>query len=202
MDESNSFRFECTKCGNCCTDKKTIVNITYIDILRIKIGLNLTFDELLYILGFYMYKHKFNQKEQQKMVISAIETEKGFAFIGLYKKKNGECYFYDNNSKKCTIYSLRPMFCRTFPFFFRKEKTNEENILIGYSNKGLEYCPGIGNKSPLISINKWLSLGKKTLTNIEENERFIKNYNTSVNNGKIKPSTKNFIQFLLDSESA
>lgn len=201
MDESNSFRFECIRCGNCCTDEKTIVNTTYFDILRIKDGLNLTLDELLYILGFYKFKDDITQKEQEKMVISAIKTEKGLAFVGLYKKKNGDCYFYDSNSKKCTIYSVRPMFCRTFPFSFRKDKTHEQKVNIGYSNKGLEYCPGIGNKSPSININDWLALGKRTLSNIEKNEKIIESYNSSVNHGKIKPTTKNFIQFLLNSVS-
>ena len=35
MDDKKEFRFQCVNCGHCCTDKNTLVNVTYKDILLI-----------------------------------------------------------------------------------------------------------------------------------------------------------------------
>lgn len=202
MEKSHEFKFECIKCGNCCTDSNTIVNITYSDILRIKKGLTLTFNELIYILAFYVFNTELNEENRKKMVISPVKTQKGFAFVGLFKKKTGECYFYDIKNKICKIYNLRPMFCRTFPFSFKRINKNEDKnqygIDIFYSNKGIEYCPGIGKDSPLIDIEKYMKLGNKALKDIDLNEEIINKYNTLVNENKIKPSVKNFLNFILN----
>ncbi|MFX0025450.1 MAG: YkgJ family cysteine cluster protein [Candidatus Hermodarchaeota archaeon] len=206
MDLSHDFRFECIKCGNCCTDSNTIVNITSKDILRIKNGLSLTLDELIYVLAFYVFETELSEKDREKMVISPIKTQKGLAFVGLFKKKTGECYFYDAKNKICKIYNLRPTFCRTFPFSFKrinkKELKNQYQIDIFYSNKGIEYCPGLGGDSPLINIDKYLKLGNHALKEIELNEEIIKGYNTLVNENIIKPSVKNFLNFILNNYSA
>ncbi len=196
MKISHDFRFECIRCGNCCTDSNTIVNISSSDILRIKDGLTLTLNELIYVLAFYVFETELNEKDRKKMVISPIKTQKGFAFVGLFKKKTGECYFYDTKNKICKIYNLRPNFCRTFPFSFKRIHKSEIDIF--YSNKGVEYCPGIGGDSPLINIEKHLELGNNTLKDMELNEDIINKYNTLVDENKIKPSVKNFLNFLLN----
>ena len=90
------FRFSCVHCGTCCTDKNTLVNVTYSDILRIKKGLNLSLDETLEILGFYIFEKKPSIEELKKMVVPPIETEKGLAFeeslpiIALFLADRGE----------------------------------------------------------------------------------------------------------------
>ena len=196
MEKSHDFRFDCIRCGNCCTDSNTIVNITYSDILRIKKGLNLTLNELIYVLAFYIFKTELNEKDRKKMVVSPVKTQKGFAFVGLFKKKTGECYFYDAKNKICKIYNLRPTFCRTFPFSFKRINKNEIDIF--YSIKGIEYCPGIGGDTPLINIEKYLKLGNNALKDIDLNEDIINKYNTLVNENKVKPSVKNFLNFLFN----
>ena len=50
MKDLKKLRFACTRCGNCCTDKDTLVNLTFLDILRIKDGLKLDLKEVLDIL--------------------------------------------------------------------------------------------------------------------------------------------------------
>jgi len=199
---SQNLRFECIRCGACCIDQNTIVNTSYFDILRIKEGLNLTLNELIYILGFYIFESKISEKKRKKLVVSPIIVEKGLAFVGLFKKKNGECYFYNREKQECTIYDLRPMFCRTFPFSFQElDKSDKElspRIKISFSNKGIEYCPGISENSPIINIKEWLKVGKKTLSEITENEKIISIYNSLVDERKIQPTVKNFLIFLLN----
>jgi len=205
MTSELELRFECTKCGNCCSDTKTLVNMTYHDILRIKKGLNLTIDELIEIIGFYVFESEPSRGALKKMVIPPIKTEKGLSFIGLRKKDTGKCYFYDEENKKCLIYLLRPNFCITFPFSFRtiynKQERKKKKLEIYYTTKGLQFCPGIKQTAPLIEKNEWIELGKITIKNLIENNVLIEKWNDAVTKGKIKPSAKNFILTVLNLEN-
>ncbi len=198
MPNPKKLKFVCTRCGNCCTDKNTLVNVTHLDILRIVKGLKLSLEESLEIFGFYVYIETLNNNILKKMVISPIETEKGLAFIGLIKNDKNECYFYDGKNKRCLIHSLRPMFCRSFPFSFiplrGKDNRSEKKIEIIYTEKAIEYCPGIGNDAPLIDVDDWINLANKTLSELEDNYSFNENWNISVKNKEIPPSAKNYIR--------
>ncbi|MFX1311493.1 MAG: YkgJ family cysteine cluster protein [Promethearchaeota archaeon] len=194
MENKKELRFECTRCGSCCTDKNTLVNLTYLDILRIKNGLSLNLSEVLEIVGLYIYKIKITTKELNKMVISPLQTEKGPSFIGLIKDKRGFCCFYDEKNHKCLIYPLRPIFCRTFPFSFTYSSNKKKSeIELFYTEKGKQYCPGIGFSAPIINLNKWIELGKKTIKELNKNFILIKEWNKSVKEGHIIPSIKNFL---------
>ncbi len=202
MNNLKNLRFNCLRCGNCCTDKNTLVNLTYFDILRIKNGLDLDINEVLDILGFFIFKEKINHEDRKRMVIAPIETEKGLAYIALLKNSLGGCYFYNSEKKKCLIYDLRPMFCRTFPFSFEtldeiKEETNSL-INIFYTEKGKEYCPGISNEAPLIEIDYWIERGKKTLNELKKNQSLIKKWNERVKNGEIYPTAKKFLSMVFE----
>ena len=196
MNNLRQFRFICTRCGNCCSDKNTIVNLTYFDILRIQKGLNLSIEEIFEVIGFYIF-NDVSDNEKSKMIISPIETEKGLAFVGLLKKKTGECYFYDNSNTKCSIYDLRPQFCRTFPFsfniIFNKTNKTKAKIKMVYTEKGKQYCPGIGDDAPIINESDWIKLGKKTIEDLNNNELFIESWNEAVNLGRVSPTVKNFL---------
>ena len=83
MINPNQLRFSCTRCGNCCSDKHTLVNVTYLDILRISKGLKLNIREILEIIGFYVFEGEQPQLIFKKMVLSPIETENGLSFTAL-----------------------------------------------------------------------------------------------------------------------
>ena len=197
-----NLRFVCTRCGNCCTDKETLVNLTYLDILRIKNGLKLDIEETLDILGFYIFDKTISEEIENKMVMSPIETERGSAFVALRKNNLGVCYFYNSIKKKCSIYHIRPMLCRTFPFSFRlldeKNNENKNNIQIIYTEKGKQYCPGIKNEAPLINYEEWKKLGKKTLQELKINHKVINDWNEWVKKGKSSPTAKKFLNILFD----
>lgn len=198
--QKDHFKFRCIYCANCCSDKKTIVNATYLDILRITKGLNLTFNEILEILGFYIYEKNFSNDFIKKMVIPPIITEKGNTFVGLLKKSTGACIFLDEK-KKCKIYNLRPMFCRTFPFTFKvlnlRRSNSKINIQMFYTIKAQEYCQGILDNAPYISNKKWVKIGKKVVEELKENNKFIEIWNMNVEKGRIKPTAQNFIKTIL-----
>jgi len=204
MSSTDDLRFECVHCGKCCTDLNTLVNTTYLDILRIRNGLNLTEDEVIEVLGFYIFEKKPTIKEITRMVVPPIETERGLAFIGLKKKVEGQCYFYDNRKKRCSIYDFRPDFCRSFPFTFKfhiiKKNSNERVIEILYTEKGLQYCQGIQEESPLIEIDSWVRLGQKIIQDLTKNTVLIKKWNESVKKRVIIPSVRNFILTIFNLE--
>ncbi len=197
MANTKEFRFECKRCANCCVSKNTIVNVSYFDILRIKKDLNLTLEEVIEILGFYFFEEDLTAEERKKMVISPIQTEKGLAFIGLNKKSSGACYFYNETNKNCMIYKIRPMFCRTFPFSFRifinKMDRTKAKIKMFYTEKGKKYCPGIGPDAPLIDLDVWIQVGKKTIEEINNNHFVVEKWNESVKTGRITPTVRNFL---------
>ncbi len=194
-------RFSCTRCGNCCTDNSTLVNLTYFDIIKIKNGLNLKVDEILEIVGFYIFDRKISQKDREQLVFTPIESERGLAYIGLRKNQSGECIFYSSKKKKCLIYNLRPILCQTFPLSFRilnESKDKFDQLLeIYYTRKGLDYCPGIDSNSPIIDYDYWKKLGKKTLEYLKRNTIIIEKWNKQVKAAKIIPSAKSFINIIL-----
>lgn len=204
MEEKTEFRFQCVNCGNCCTNKNTIVNVTFKDILRIKNGLKLNIDESLETLGFFVFEKPPTSEELKKMVVPPIKTESGLAFVGLLKNNLGGCIFYDNEKKRCKIYSIRPIICRTFPFSFKiildqKEKEKKE-IEIYLTDKGHEYCKGIRNEFPLINKDKWIQLGKQSINDLHDNNILIKEWNEAVNSGKIEASARNFLLAVINLE--
>ena len=204
MSTTNDLRFECVHCGNCCTDLNTLVNTTYSDILRIRNGLNLNIDEFIEILGFYIFDKKPTTKEIERMVVPPIETEKGLAFTGLKKKSSGQCYFYNKKKKRCSIYKFRPNFCRSFPFTFKLlidiENSNKNAIKVFYTEKGLQYCQGIEDKSPIIEMDNWIQIGQKIIQDLTKNTVLIKKWNEIVKKKQILPSARNYILTIINLE--
>lgn len=201
-EDNKEFRFQCVHCRNCCTDKNTIVNVTYEDILLIKNGLKLNLDETLEALGFYVFEKPPTNEELKKMVVPPIKTENGLAFVGLLKDRIGNCIFHDGKKNRCKIYALRPMFCRTFPFSFRihvdKQDNDKMELEIYLTDKGHEYCEGIKDDFPPINMEKWIQLGTHTIKNMNDNNILIKKWNDAVNSGKIEASARNFLLTVLN----
>lgn len=190
-------KFTCVRCGKCCTDKNTLVTLTCLDIIRIKNGLDLDLNELLDILGFYTFDKLLTSEDKKRMTLLPIETEKGLAFVGLLKNSLGVCYFYNSKDKRCLIYNLRPIFCQTFPFSFELlDKKNGDSIgaiNIFYTEKGKQYCLGIGDEAPFIDKDYWIELGRRTLQELKKNHKIIEEWNNSVKNGKFIPTVKKFL---------
>ena len=195
------YHFNCVQCGNCCSDKNTIVNLTYSDILRIQWDQNLDFQGLLDIVGFYVFDEPVTEEQIEKMVLPHIETQNGQAFLGLQKNDSGSCIFLNKNNK-CRIYKARPDICRTFPFHFHsiphKDQMEKMNISINYADKAIEFCPGIKKSSPFIDNTRWMVIGKLTLENIIRDAIFIKRWNEAVKSNKVKPIAENYLKIITD----
>lgn len=107
-------RFECTRCGHCCTGEPGFVWVNDTEIRRIAEYRGEPLDE-------------FTQ----------LHTRPTFRGRSLREKANGDCVFWDRE-KGCTIYPVRPIQCRTWPFWDSNLRTPEE------WQQTHEKCPGIG----------------------------------------------------------
>ena len=56
----------------------------------------------------------------------------------LVEYENGDCVFFDNKSRKCSVYDARPRQCRTWPFWDSNIRTPE-----AWADT-CEVCPGSG----------------------------------------------------------
>ena len=201
MNSEDQVKFACVRCGNCCKDPNTIVNLCYTDIIRIKINLDLDLDELLEIVGFYIFSDDLNEDVKKRLIIPPLETERGLSFIGLLKSKTGACIFYDGEKKKCKIYSIRPNFCRSFPFTFNSER-NSETLTISITKKGNDYCLGLTPDAPPINKSQWFELGKNIIKDLQQNLRFTNHWNLLVRKQRIEPSAKEFLRKVLELKDA
>ncbi len=118
-------RFECSLCGKCCNGESGIIIVLDNEIKQISDFLALNRD-LFIDRCLYPYLDVFSIREDD----------------------TGRCIFFENS---CSIYPVRPLQCRTFPFWFtnlRSEKTWK---------KVLENCPGTG-KGKLYSKEEILEI--------------------------------------------
>lgn len=121
---SKGLRFECTGCGQCCTGAPGYVWVTPEEIEAIADHLKLSTKEF-----------------RQKYVRQVGERESL-----LERPRTYDCVFLKNN--KCEIYSLRPMQCRTFPWWQHNLQSEAQ------WNEAAKYCEGINRPdAPIIPID-------------------------------------------------
>jgi Fe-S-cluster containining protein len=108
-------RFQCTGCGDCCTGAPGFVwvNGQEIEALARRFGIS---------------SSQFENRYVRKVGVrkSLIEFD------------NGDCVFFDTNTRKCTVYEDRPRQCRTWPFWQSNVATKEA------WQQTCEVCPGSG----------------------------------------------------------
>lgn len=110
----DGLRFECTRCGNCCTGEPGYVWFEP--------------DEMAEIA-------KFRGEE-------VVQAERLYSWRAgkrrsLREKANGDCIFFERG-QGCTIYPVRPRQCRTWPFWESNVETPAD------WQTTAKKCPGIG----------------------------------------------------------
>ncbi|MBI4718428.1 MAG: YkgJ family cysteine cluster protein [Planctomycetes bacterium] len=101
---AQGLRFSCTQCGNCCSGEPGYVWATKEEISRIAAFLGRTDGWL--------------DKQHLRRV--------GLRY-SLTEKPDGDCVFLkrENGKSLCTIYDVRPLQCRTWPFWDENLRTPE-----------------------------------------------------------------------------
>ena len=111
--------FICSQCGRCCGDTEDIVR----HILLLKIDVASISNKLL------LRDQEFAEE------ISGFEPY----IYEMKKTAAGKCIFLENNI--CTIYEIRPLICRFYPFQLKNLGNNRYSF--SYTSK----CMGIGKGS-------------------------------------------------------
>ena len=109
--------FVCKRCAQCCGDTEDTVR----HVLLLKTDAQRISKETL------LDSHEFAKD------VSGFEPY----IYEMKKTSGGKCFFLKNN--RCTIYEIRPLICRFYPFELKNLGNN--NYHFSYTNK----CPGIGN---------------------------------------------------------
>jgi Fe-S-cluster containining protein len=116
-------RFQCTRCGHCCTGAPGFVWVN---------------DEELDALAEF---HGAPREHIDKLYTRWLGQRRS-----LREKANGDCIFYDKTAG-CTVYSVRPRQCRTWPFWESNVRTPED------WKETCDVCPGSG-QGELISAEE------------------------------------------------
>ena len=135
-----NIRFRCERCGLCCGDTATRVR-------RILLLKNEVYDI---------------SRRTSKTISEFADQVEGFEpYVYVMKKKsNGECVFL--RDKLCTIYRMRPLICRFYPF----ELKNMEDGF--YHFFYTDECPQIGKGSHL-NRGYFETLFKKSVKTVRKN---------------------------------
>lgn len=180
-------KFKCEKCGYCCSDPGIIVTVTHHDIQRITKFLGLTPQEGIKFLGFYYLE---DSKDASRFIASpSIRTIKGDTFLGLLKEKDGKCIFLDNGNK-CSIYTVRPMECRAFPFTFDVKKGW---LCWGLADKA-KYCRGL-NKGNTIDTKKLDKIGSMIVRERTDFVKLVSIWNDLTKDKGINPIPELLLEF-------
>ncbi len=118
-EEGFSYTFDpkaCEECmGNCCTGESGNIWVSVQKIPRMAAYLGMEIGEFI---ERYLEKSGYRYTIKEKVVVEG----------------EFDCTFFDRRTNRCTIYPVRPMQCRTFPFW-EYFKENEEELR--------NECPGI-----------------------------------------------------------
>jgi Fe-S-cluster containining protein len=110
----DGLRFECTRCGHCCTGEPGFVWVSDEEIAAIA---------------------EFRGEEADE--IRQLYARPASQRLTLREKANGDCVFYEVD-RGCTIYPVRPRQCRTWPFWESNVSTPQ-----AWERTKME-CPGAG----------------------------------------------------------
>ncbi|MGE0610650.1 MAG: YkgJ family cysteine cluster protein [Pirellulales bacterium] len=123
----DGLQFTCSQCGDCCTGAPGYVWVNQEEIDALAAEKKVTVEE-------------FEKKYVRKVGIRR----------SLVEFSNGDCVFFDGQSRKCTVYGARPRQCRTWPFWASNVRTPET------WKQTCEVCPGSGQGQlvPLAQIEQ------------------------------------------------
>ncbi len=117
-------RFQCTACGSCCIGAPGYVWVNKAEIAAMAAALRLEVDQF------------------QRRYVRLVGIRKS-----LIEFSNGDCVFFDNSSRSCQVYEVRPRQCRTWPFWASNLRTPET------WQQTCRNCPGT-ERGPLVPLRE------------------------------------------------
>jgi Fe-S-cluster containining protein len=111
----DGLKFQCTGCGDCCTGAPGYVWVNREEIANLASRVGLEPDEF------------------ESRYVRDVGKRKS-----LNEYANGDCVFFDGETRKCKVYEARPRQCRTWPFWDSNVRTPEAWA------STCQVCPGSG----------------------------------------------------------
>jgi Fe-S-cluster containining protein len=108
-------RFTCTQCGDCCTGAPGHVWVNNEEIAALAALQGMPVQE---------FEERFVRRVGARKSLTEFP--------------NGDCVFFDGQTRKCTVYGARPRQCRTWPFWDSNLKTEAD------WQHTCRVCPGSG----------------------------------------------------------
>ena len=112
----DGLQFTCSQCGDCCTGAPGFVWVNGAEIQALA-------DEVT----------KGDIDEFERLYVRKVGIRKS-----LVEFPNGDCVFFNTETRKCTVYNARPRQCKTWPFWDSNLQTPED------WQHTCEVCPGSG----------------------------------------------------------
>ncbi len=112
----DGLRFQCTQCGDCCTGAPGYVWVNKKEIAALAEAAGI--DDI---------------DQFERLYVRKIGIRKS-----LKEFPNGDCVFFETDSRRCQVYTARPRQCRTWPFWTSNLKSPEA------WQQTCEVCPGSG----------------------------------------------------------
>ena len=117
-------RFECTRCGRCCTGAPGYVWVNEAEIAMLAHKLGMSLDD-------------FGRRHLRAV---------GSRYALLEHSATGDCVFYRDGA--CTVYDVRPHQCRAFPFWPEHLRSRKS-----WAAAASE-CEGIRDDAPLVDADR------------------------------------------------
>ncbi len=112
---ADGLKFKCTGCGDCCTGAPGYVWVNNAEIAALAELVGVSVAEL------------------ERRFVKSVGVRKS-----LKERRDGACVFFDDNTRKCTVYTARPRQCRTWPFWDSTTRTPAD------WEHTCDVCPGSG----------------------------------------------------------
>ena len=106
-------RFSCRQCGGCCVGEPGTIYVSRTEMEAIAASLELSVDDFI-VQYLYPFRDSYSIKEDAQ----------------------GRCLFFDEG---CAIYDIRPLQCRTYPFWFSNLRSEDRWRSVE------RQCPGVGS---------------------------------------------------------
>ena len=121
-------KFRCTCCGRCCTGDP----------------------------GYVWVNRSETKALAQSLGLTPLEFEKAFLRSVGHRKSlielpNGDCVFFDRQSRRCRVYPYRPRQCRSWPFWESNLRSPQD------WQRTCQRCPGSGT-GPTVPLDEIVAL--------------------------------------------
>jgi len=201
-------RYECQKCGWCCrwnfdqslrdlkayakalgtffygpdTFPSNLPLLTVFEVREVSKALKVSPREIFHILQTVLKKESYR-------IVNVFFTFK-------LTREYGSCIFLDEETNLCKIHRIKPLACRTYPFYHDPLLGNKDEICIAID--GFSPCPGIG-RGPRVKRSKIAKLIKRKIELLERSHEYWTQKNLSAK--KLIEETERLGRALTPSES-